>query len=406
MIGDLSWIEDALSRAEGLAEEGLCDRCLGRMFGRLGRGLGNDERGSLLRERLGVGPTEDVCALCEDIFEILPRLAAAAAEALDEVESENFLIGTRVDPIIVDKEVALWEKHGKEGAEAIKSELNREIGKLALPLIGRRVEFESPQVVALIDTRFANVELNISPVFIYGRYRKLSREIPQTIWPCRACRGRGCDRCNGSGKMYPQSVQELVGDPALAMADAESHSFHGMGREDIDALMLGTGRPFVLELSNPRIRDIDLDQLEAEINQSGVVEVEGLRPSDRQEVRDIKADTSSKTYRARVRAEGKINKERVNEVAKSFKNLHIDQRTPTRVAHRRGDLVRRREILYVEAEVLEEDLFLLVLETESGTYVKEFVSGDGGRTTPSFAERLGVPCVVEALDVMSINDQV
>jgi tRNA pseudouridine synthase 10 len=309
-----------------------------------------------------------------------------------------------VDPLINERESRLWEELGKDHAEAIKSELNREIGKRALPLIDRRVEFNNPQVVALVDTRFATVELDISPVFIYGRYQKLSREIPQTVWPCKACRGKGCQRCHGTGKMYRTSVQEEIGNPALEMADSPEHFFHGMGREDIDALMLGNGRPFVLELRSPRIRDIDLDRLESVVNESNLVQVSGLRFSNKEEVRWVKEASPTKTYRATVRAEGKVNKERVNEVAKSFKNLHIDQRTPVRVSHRRGDLVRRREIHSVEAEVLGDDVFLLVLETESGTYVKEFVSGDGGRTTPSFSERMGTPCVVEALDVMSIND--
>lgn len=406
MYKDESWIPDALPKAELAVEMGLCDHCLGRLFGKMGTGLGNDERGLMLREALGGVPaTSEPCRLCDDIFDIVPRLAEAAAESVLSVESENFLVGTRVDPLIAERESQIWEKLGKDLAEPIKSELNREIGKHALPLINRRVEFNNPQVVALVDTRFATVELDVSPIFIYGRYCKLSREIPQTIWPCKACRGKGCPRCHGTGKMYSTSVQEVIGDPALRMADATEHFFHGMGREDIDALMLGDGRPFVLELRSPRVRDIDLDRLEEEVNRSELAKVVGLRFSSKDEVRWVKDATPAKTYRATVRAEGKVNKERVNEVAKSFKNLHIDQRTPVRVSHRRGDLVRRREILSVEAEVLGDDVFLLVLETESGTYVKEFVSGDGGRTKPSFSERLGIPCVVEALDVMSINDQ-
>ncbi|MDD4185344.1 MAG: tRNA pseudouridine(54/55) synthase Pus10, partial [Candidatus Methanomethylophilaceae archaeon] len=80
-------------------------------------------------------------------------------------------------------------------------------------------------------------------------------------------------------------------------------------------------------------------------------------------------------------------------------------RTPRRVEHRRADLIRKRRILWVEAEMADDGTFDLTLETESGTYVKEFVSGDEGRSIPSFSEALGVGCVVEALDVIAINDQ-
>ena len=83
----------------------------------------------------------------------------------------------------------------------------------------------------------------------------------------------------------------------------------------------------------------------------------------------------------------------------------MSQRTPQRVEHRRADLVRKRTIYWVKAENIGEDTFELTLETESGTYVKEFVSGDEGRTQPNFSDTLGTKCVVETLDVIAINDQ-
>jgi hypothetical protein len=43
------------------------------------------------------------------------------------------------------------------------------------------------------------------------------------------------------------------------------------------------------------------------------------------------------------------------------------------------------------------------LRVEAGTYVKELVSGDAGRTRPSLAETLGVPCSSAALDVLEVH---
>ncbi|HJK19212.1 MAG TPA: tRNA pseudouridine(54/55) synthase Pus10, partial [Methanocorpusculum sp.] len=40
---------------------------------------------------------------------------------------------------------------------------------------------------------------------------------------------------------------------------------------------------------------------------------------------------------------------------------------------------------------------------EGGLYIKELVSGDGGRTTPSLAEILAVPAKVVALDVVQVD---
>ncbi|MDR0509374.1 MAG: tRNA pseudouridine(54/55) synthase Pus10 [Candidatus Methanoplasma sp.] len=403
------WIEENLEAAEGLASCGLCDRCLGRMFGKIGTGMTNDVRGRMIRSALSESgkntPAPDVCNLCENVFDLMDRFAQAVAENVNNVRSDNFLVGSRVEPEIADKEKKLWETYGLENAEAIKTELNREIGKLALPLINRPVEFKNPQVVACIDTRFAEVVLDIAPIFIAGRYYKYSREIPQTIWPCRVCKGKGCGRCKGTGKMYQTSVQEIIGDIALEMSGGEEHFFHGMGREDIDACMLGEGRPFVLEISRPRIRDIDLDDLERRANMSDLAGFARLHYVERAAVQEYKSADPDKTYKARVKAESKVNKERLNEVALSFKNVHIDQRTPQRVEHRRADLVRKREVRWVEAEMIGDDVFDLTVNAESGTYIKELVSGDEGRTVPNFSDMLGIRCVVQILDVVAINYQ-
>ena len=401
------WISEHIDLAADIARTGICDHCLGRMFGKLGTGMTNDFRGRIIRDTLKEkeieAPAEDFCPLCENVFDMLDRFAEAAAEKINEVESDNFLIGTRVEPEIVEREKEYKEKYELEFFESIKAELNREIGKLALPMIHRPVEFKNPQVVALVDTRFADVTLDISPVFIAGRYNKYSREIPQTIWPCRVCHGKGCDHCHGKGKMYDTSVQEIIGDIALEMAEGQEHFFHGMGREDIDACMLGDGRPFVLEISQPRKRNVNLDELERRANQTDIAAFNNLHFVQREAVERYKAAASDKIYHVHVKAEGKVNKEELVKVALSFKDVSIDQRTPRRVEHRRADLVRKRKIHWCQAEWKSDDSFDLELETDSGTYVKEFVSGDEGRSIPSFSERLGVQCKVETLDVLAIK---
>lgn len=403
---------DLLIKADKTLERDLCDHCLGRLFAQIGTGLTNKERGRRLRVAVNIhrhlmgeeAPIHEECWLCGNLFERLERYADAAIRSMEGLEFSTFLIGTRVDPEIQSREERLWGEVDGDSAEPIKAELNREIGKIVESRSGKEVDFHSPDVVAVIDTRFAHVELDIAPLFIYGRYRKLSREIPQTRWPCRACRGKGCGRCDFTGKMYQTSVQELIGDPVLRITGGEDHFFHGMGREDIDARMLGSGRPFVLEVRKPLRRVMGYKELERTVNagSEGMAEVSGLRPSSRDEVRRVKAASPPKTYRVMVRLKGKVDKGKLNEVVRSFKNAIIVQKTPQRVAHRRADKDRRRMVMEMAVERFDDDLIILRLEAESGTYVKELVHGDEGRTQPNLTELLGVPCEVEALDVITI----
>lgn len=404
-----------VERAAKALEQDLCDHCLGRVFAHVSTGLSNDQRGEAARRAVNemrinyeMEPlVYATCSVCEDIFNDLDRFAQAIADEISKIECHNFLVGTRVDPVIQSREEALWSRVGQETAEPIKVELNREIGKRASALLQKEVEFKAPEVVALVDTRFAHVDLDIAPLFVYGRYRKLSREIPQTKWPCRECRGKGCKRCNGTGKMYQTSVQEIIGAPLLAAAEGKEHFLHGMGREDIDARMLGTGRPFVLEVSEPKKRDVDLAVMREEINSSGIdrVEVSELRFSTREEVRQIKTDAPDKAYVVAIAFKDKVNKDRVNEVVRSLDRTPICQQTPVRVAHRRADLERAKSIISARVEELTDDGMRLWLRTQSGTYVKEFVHGDGGRTRPNLSDLLGIPCEVLSLDVVEIIDK-
>jgi tRNA pseudouridine synthase 10 len=169
--------------------------------------------------------------------------------------------------------------------------------------------------------------------------------------------------------------------------------------------MLGNGRPFILEIKNPKIRSLDLKRLEREINECSKVEIRDLRSSDKEEVRRLKSMHFSKVYRARIVADREIPKEKLKEVIESLRGKNVEQLTPSRVAHRRALKVRKRRIL--DCKVIEVNAKRATLEiaTEAGTYIKELVSGDNGRTKPSVSEMIGIRCRVEKLDVISIEGE-
>lgn len=199
---------------QALQAHDLCDHCLGRLFAHVDTGMTNAERGRNMRIAVSLErsarseelPAHEECWVCEEIFDDLERFANACIAELSKIEYRTFLVGTKVSPDIQDREERLWAEVGGDDAEPIKAELNREIGKLIEALTQKEVEFKNPDAVTLVDTRFGHVEMTITPLFIYGRYNKFSLEIPQTKWPCRVCRGKGCERCHGLGKMYSTSV--------------------------------------------------------------------------------------------------------------------------------------------------------------------------------------------------------
>jgi tRNA pseudouridine synthase 10 len=95
---------------------------------------------------------------------------------------------------------------------------------------------------------------------------------------------------------------------------------------------------------------------------------------------------------------------KVNEALQLATGRAIAQRTPTRVSHRRSDRVRARRIVTARVVEANEGGFTLEIRTEAGTYVKEWVEGDGGRTDPSLAALVGTPLKVGYLDVLDVHD--
>ena len=98
-----------------------------------------------------------------------------------------------------------------------------------------------------------------------------------------------------------------------------------------------------------------------------------------------------------------ITPEFVKEMIVSLGGVTLEQRTPQRVSHRRADKVRKRQVVSISDISVEGDEAEITVRCESGTYVKELVHSDEGRTVPSVAEKLGLVCEVIWLDVNDVH---
>ncbi len=407
-----------LDTARKILKEGpICDHCLGRQFAKLSTGLSNDKRGRAMRLVLAMqtdmekdeslrselSKSEERCWICNGLFSSLDSWADKATAALSDYEYDNFLVGTKMTGLLSENEEIIWAQSGTTFAEPLKTELNREVGKRIEKLTGKRANLKKPQIVALLDIEKEIVELEVNSLYIYGRYRKLVRGIPQTRWPCRECNGRGCERCGNTGRMYRESVDELIKPHVVAVTGCEDTAFHGAGREDIDALMLGEGRPFVVEAKKPHIRSINLSSLESRINQgaSGKIEVLGLKFAESEDVEKLKSMKADKVYRFKI--EHNTTEEKLKSSLDILSGTLIKQKTPTRVLHRRADLERMRLVHSAELESFDNNNAIIKVHCEGGLYVKELVSGDGGRTTPSIASLTGNEAKIIELEVIKVG---
>jgi tRNA pseudouridine synthase 10 len=416
----MSVVEDARA---ALATGPLCDSCLGRLFAERSFGLRNAERGRSLRVAVALADDEPIadlepdeaCWVCEGECDRLETWAERAATVVGGYEFDTYQVGSRVPPLFEENDRLLREDVGlePEAGEPLKTELNREVGRRLGQRTDTEVDFERPDVLVLLDLSTGEVERQVNSAFVYGRYRKLQRDIPQTKWPCSDCNGTGiqrdeiCAGCDGSGYRYDESVEQLTTPPVVEAMDGEEGVFHGAGREDVDALMLGSGRPFVIEVKEPRDRDVDMDALEREVNAfaDGKVEVEGLRAATHEMVERVKELDAAKTYRMDVAFDAAVGAEAFVAALDELDGATIHQDTPQRVAHRRAAKTRVREVYDISGELDDERHAELEVHGEGGLYVKELVSSDEGRTEPSLAGLLGVGAEVTALDVLDVEGE-
>ena len=412
--------KEILAKASSLIEltnGNICNHCLGRKFSDVVEGNGNVERGEKIRKALELPEYDEdtKCDICSDIFkEIDSSLLDLVYEKIDflEVEFDTFVVGCKLPKEIVEKDALISEKLGLD-VEILKREVNREMGKILEKNLPQEVDFDKEDVIIMADFRRmlkedvenpVQVRIQINPIFIEGRYNKLVRNIPQTKWPCRKCKGRGCEACNFTGKQYPESVEELLSETALKYSKGYEAKFHGAGREDIDVRMLGDGRPFVLEIKEPRIRKLDLEKIEREANEAalGKTAYHNLKYTVRKRKAEIKTSSPDtyKVYRALVECEDEIREEDLNKL----QSLHtIQQRTPIRVSHRRADKIREKEVKELSCKYINPHSFEMIIKTEGGLYIKELISSDEGRSKPSVSEVLGTQAICAELDVIEVG---
>lgn len=432
--------------SELLSKHPLCDHCLGRQFALLGYNMENNVRGKALKVSLTLQAnhlakegnadgakqlkilatngfskeaqetlkhlkkripktSETKCFLCEGTFALLGDLTEKALAAMQSYEFSTYLVGIELPIKVEEREDEFKAAFNLGYSESIKHEFGRLFGKALGERTCKEADYLKPDLVAVINPFIEKVRLQVNPLFVAGRYRKLVRDIPQSKWFCSNCRGRGCDKCGGTGKLYPESVEELSSKPLLEATMGEKTAFHASGREDIDARMLGTGRPFVIEISKPKKRFFDLKEIETQINAgaAGKVQVSHLRFATKDVVRRLKkGEGSQKKYRLLAEFEKELSEEDLHVLEAKLSGALIKQQTPLRVLHRRADLTREKYIYKLKVKKVSLKRALMEISCQGGLYVKELVSGDEARTQPNVSDLLGNRAKTLKLDVLKV----
>ncbi|GLT31318.1 hypothetical protein SLA2020_060610 [Shorea laevis] len=223
-----------------------------------------------------------------------------------------------------------------------------------------------------------------TPIYLVSRYLKYSRNVSQT---CRMI---------DEERMGEASVDEIIGSNILPMSKRDNDKFRAAGREDIDVRMLDSGRPFIVEIQNARQipSGAIVKEIEARINglENKLVGVKSLKVVGSEGWTLMCEGESEKQYAALVWISRPLDGE--------------DLKTNI-FAQGHGEFPLEREKLIhcmkIERIAGSSQYFLLYLCTQAGTYIKEFVHGDLGRSYPSVGSILGCRAEIMQLDVTDVK---
>ena len=257
----------------------------------------------------------------------------------------------------------------------------------------------------------ARVRVWASPVYVAGRYAKFARDVPQSPW----------SNCPVKWARATESVQDALEDAIVKSAHADGAKFNSSGREDLDVRMLGDGRPFVLEVHNPKASVSELQEnlvrAETLMNQSSFLKTDvkayNLRVVPKETYKNVglrlDSNEKEKSYSCVCICDPPVPMDStICDVVSAMKDVELKQQTPIRVSHRRSDLVRPRTLREIKVTVVPGTRGRCVyvdLRAEAGTYIKEFCHGDKGRTNPSLGDLLGngTKCDIIQLDVTKVD---
>uniref|UniRef100_A0A0M3HXN1 tRNA pseudouridine(55) synthase n=1 Tax=Ascaris lumbricoides TaxID=6252 RepID=A0A0M3HXN1_ASCLU len=166
-----------------------------------------------------------------------------------------------------------------------------------------------------------------------------------------------------------QAVCEKIASPFIRVAKCDSTRFIASGREDIDVRMLGSGRPFALQLINPHLTapfggeqlGESLKKIAEEINSQCDIRLGApLRRISMKETESLKVrqDEKRKSYTAYCYSTQSLDEKLLDELS-SKAPIEISQKTPVRVLKRRPLLDRKRTIFALQALKLDEFHFLI-----------------------------------------------
>jgi tRNA pseudouridine synthase 10 len=209
------------------------------------------------------------CNICSGLMQETDSIMLRISETLsNDYNFNTFLIGATLPAKLLEKEDRIRARLKIRGRENIKSQLTRNLRKMFTEMTKKQIDFLHPDL--MINLQFQrdtglDIDIKMRPLIMLGRYIKNNRGMPQRSggehnsgnelslqrqsFPSVNLAPRlGSVICTSEDS----SIQSIISREILRVTKGEGLKFSWIGSEDENSLVLGSGRPFFVQIRNPK----------------------------------------------------------------------------------------------------------------------------------------------------------
>ena len=353
----------------------LCQKCTERLTTK-------SNRKEILKPRKS---SKSKCYICKDVFETLDSMLFNIYEKTNSFNFKTFNLGLTLKHSYLERDDFLKSKFKIKGIENIKFSISDELAKKIAKKTKSKKVTEDPDIFLQVNFKDESCTIRSKPIFVYGRYNKKIRNIPQKLKSCEKCNGLGCHNCNFTGLKNIESVEEKISSFLKKKFDSKQIQINWIGGEDQSSLVLGNGRPFFAKIINPKKRN-RLLRKSSNLDTVFLSELRKLSVQPKGSV-PFKSEVSITVDTKNLVSSYKLKKLSI------LKNTEI-------INHSKDKKNTPKRIYDIHYKKLGKTSFLLDLLVDGGIPIKSFVQNSV--LTPNISELLENQCSCKKLDFKNI----
>ena len=374
-----------LSIAQKILDEySLCTACTGRLFAKKLGLLSYEQLGKRIYRLLKKNEPAK-CFVCKNFLLKTNYFVEKLLDMSSEYEFSTFLVGAILKPSIVDNDDEIRSKFQLRGIDSVKTDFTNQIAKIFSNKTKSKIDYLNPEITITIDLKTDSCQVKSKPLFLFGKYTKIERGMPQKEKPCSNCEGKGCRTCKNHGICTFDSVEGKIAKVVFDKFGADQIKVTWIGGEDKTSLVLNKGRPFFVKVINPKKRNIKLVK---KITQDKVV-IHNLHLIKQNPKTSFPFKTKIQLH---VETEDNITKDSLNPLETLIKN--------TIAVYDKNK--RNEKLIYsVKYDVLSSTSFSLSMTADGGLPIKRFVEGTD--VFPNLTDLIGTKCSCKEFDFHEVK---